>query len=108
MLAFDAAGARVSTIEGLAKPSALDLSSLGELHPLQRAFVECDALQCGFCTPGMVMAGLACLQKHRAPTPEQIRREMSGNICRCGTYGRVFAAIEKTARAGGVPKALGR
>jgi xanthine dehydrogenase YagT iron-sulfur-binding subunit len=93
MLAFDAIGGEITTIEGLAKGD--------ELHPLQEAFVACDALQCGFCTPGMVMAGLACLQRHPQPTRAQIRHEMAGNICRCGTYGRVFEAIEKAAGVAG-------
>ncbi len=89
MLAFDAVDTEVTTIEGL--------SDGDTLHPLQEAFVECDALQCGFCTPGMVMAGVACLNKHSAPTLEQMKHEMAGNICRCGTYGRVFEAIQQTA-----------
>lgn len=89
MLALDAIGSEVATIEGLGDGD--------RLHPLQQAFIDCDALQCGFCTPGMVVAGVACLRKHGKPTAEQVRHEMSGNICRCGTYGRVFEAIEKTA-----------
>ncbi len=92
-LAWDAVGREITTIEGLAD---------GEnLHPVQQAFVECDALQCGFCTPGMVMSSVACLQKHATPTPEQIRHELSGNICRCGTYGRVFEAVANAAKNGG-------
>ncbi|MEM7203883.1 MAG: (2Fe-2S)-binding protein [Planctomycetota bacterium] len=94
MLAFDAIDTEVTTIEGLAGPGG------DGLHPLQTAFVECDALQCGFCTPGMVLAGVACLAKHAEPTPAQIAHEMTGNLCRCGTYGRVVEAIERTGKGG--------
>ncbi len=93
MLALDAEGAAIRTIEGLARE--------GQLHPLQQAFVECDALQCGFCTPGMVMAGVACLEKHGRPTLAQVQHELAGNLCRCGTYGRVFAAVQQAANAQG-------
>ena len=92
MLAFDAVGSEIRTIEGLADGD--------KLHPLQEVFVECDALQCGFCTPGMVMAGVACLEKYRRPSLEQIREEMSGNLCRCGTYGRIFEAVQKASTRG--------
>ncbi len=92
-LALDAVGTELKTIEGLANGD--------ELHPLQRAFIECDALQCGFCTPGMIMSGVACLGAHATPTRDQIKTCMSGNICRCGTYTRVFEAIELAARNGG-------
>jgi len=91
MLALDAEGAAITTIEGL--------SDAEQLHPLQEAFIECDALQCGFCTPGMVMAGVACLNKYPQPTDDQIRHEMTGNLCRCGTYGRVSEAIHRAAAA---------
>ena len=87
MLAADAAGTKITTVEGLAKE--------GALHPVQQAFVDCDALQCGFCTPGFVMAGVACLGKHSAPSLDTIRHEVAGNICRCGTHGRVYEAIQK-------------
>lgn len=93
MLAMDAVGSQVTTVE--------QLSTNGEVHPLVRNFVACDALQCGFCTPGMVMASYACLQRNASPTTEQMRRDLSGNVCRCGTYGRVFEAIQRTAQGGG-------
>jgi aerobic-type carbon monoxide dehydrogenase small subunit (CoxS/CutS family) len=70
-------------------------------HPLVQSFVACDALQCGYCTPGMVMSSLACLQQRGQPTREQMQRDLSGNLCRCGTYGRIFAAIGRTAQGGG-------
>lgn len=85
MLALDAAGSEVTTIEGLAAGE--------QLHPLQEAFVKHDALQCGFCTPGLVIAGKALLDAHEKPTLNQIRRGLSGNICRCGTYTNVFNAM---------------
>jgi xanthine dehydrogenase YagT iron-sulfur-binding subunit len=78
-------GARVTTIEGLA--------GTGELHPVQRAFIDHDAVQCGFCTPGQVMAAVALLAETPVPDESQIRRGMSGNLCRCGTYPRIAAAI---------------
>jgi xanthine dehydrogenase YagT iron-sulfur-binding subunit len=79
------AGASVTTIEGLAAP--------GGLHPMQRAFIDHDAVQCGFCTPGQVLAAVALLAETPAPDESQIRRAMSGNLCRCGTYPRIAAAI---------------
>lgn len=79
------AGAEVTTIEGLSRP--------GELHPVQRAFIEHDAVQCGFCTPGQVMAAVALLAANPVPDESEIRRAMSGNLCRCGTYPRIAQAI---------------
>ncbi|MFN3241197.1 MAG: (2Fe-2S)-binding protein [Planctomycetota bacterium] len=93
MLAMDAVGAEVRTVEGLVDGD--------KAHPLVHNFVQCDALQCGFCTPGMVMSSVACLEKRGKPTPEQMRQDLSGNLCRCGTYGRVMEAIDKTAKEGG-------
>jgi xanthine dehydrogenase YagT iron-sulfur-binding subunit len=93
MLAMDAVGRELRTIEGL--------STGDQVHPLVQNFVHCDALQCGFCTPGMVMSSLACLHKRGKPTPEQMRQDLAGNLCRCGTYGRVMEAIQRTAAGGG-------
>ncbi len=92
-LAFDAEGRDVKTIEGLAEGNVL--------HPVQAAFVHCDAMQCGFCTPGFVMSAVACLDRHPSPSRETIRKELSGNICRCGTYGRVVDAVERCGKTGG-------
>ena len=92
MLAMDAVGHSLQTIESLSEGEAV--------HPLVQNFVHCDAMQCGFCTPGMVMSSLACLQKRGKPTEAQMRSDLSGNICRCGTYGRVMEAIGKTAGGG--------
>jgi aerobic-type carbon monoxide dehydrogenase small subunit (CoxS/CutS family) len=89
------ADAAVTTIEGLASP--------GTLHPMQRAFIDHDAVQCGFCTPGQVLAAVALLKETAAPDESQIRRAMSGNLCRCGTYPRIAAAIRSVAGQGNAP-----
>lgn len=75
----------VTTIEGV--------GTNGTLHPLQQAFVEHDALQCGFCTPGQIMAALALLRRDGDPTPEDVARWMSGNLCRCGAYPNIVRAV---------------
>jgi aerobic-type carbon monoxide dehydrogenase small subunit (CoxS/CutS family) len=90
VLAPDVAGRAVTTIEGLGDAATL--------HPVQRAFVEHDAAMCGFCTPGMVMSCAALLSVTKSPTDEQIRRAVAGNLCRCGTYPHVFAAVKEAAR----------
>ncbi len=92
MLAMDAVGHQIRTIEGL--------SHGDDVHPLVQNFVHCDALQCGFCTPGMVMSSLACLEQRGKPTAAEMRHDLAGNLCRCGTYGRVMQAIERTAGGG--------
>jgi xanthine dehydrogenase YagT iron-sulfur-binding subunit len=89
MLALDAEGRKVETIEGLA--------SGGKLHPLQEEFCAHDALQCGFCTPGMVMACKALLDRKKEPSLDDIREGISGNICRCGTYNKIFDAVRAAA-----------
>jgi xanthine dehydrogenase YagT iron-sulfur-binding subunit len=89
-LAAQVDGHQVTTIEGLA---AAD----GELHPMQQAFVDHDALQCGYCTPGQIMAAVACVNEGHATSPEQIREYMSGNLCRCGAYVGIVAAIQDAA-----------
>jgi carbon-monoxide dehydrogenase small subunit len=86
----DVAGRRVLTIEGLAAPD-------GTLHPLQRAFVERGAIQCGFCTPGMVLVAHAFLLRQPDPTREQIRKAIGGNLCRCTGYQQIIDAIEEAA-----------
>ncbi|MDK1494416.1 (2Fe-2S)-binding protein [Sinorhizobium sp. 7-81] len=78
-------GAEITTIEGLAKGD--------ELHPLQAAFIEHDGLQCGFCTSGQIMSGVGCIAEGHAHSPEEIRFWMSGNICRCGAYPGIVAAV---------------
>jgi xanthine dehydrogenase YagT iron-sulfur-binding subunit len=84
-LAAQCDGREVTTIEGL--------SDDGELHPLQEAFVRHDALQCGYCTPGQIMSAVALLAEGRAGSDEEIREFMSGNLCRCGAYPNIVAAI---------------
>jgi carbon-monoxide dehydrogenase small subunit len=84
----DVVGHKVLTIEGLAAPD-------GTLHPLQQAFVECGAIQCGFCTPGMVLTAHAFLLKNPRPTREQIRKAINGNLCRCTGYQQIIDAIER-------------
>ena len=85
-------GAEVVTIEGLAKED--------ELHPLQAAFVEHDAFQCGYCTPGQICSGIGLIHEGRAKTADDIRELMSGNICRCGAYPNILAAIQQVMQAG--------
>ena len=89
MLAIEAQGHEVVTVEGLGGPDSM--------HAVQQAFVEADALMCGFCTPGMVVAVAALLQDNANPTREQIRKALDGNLCRCGTYPRIFEAAETAA-----------
>jgi aerobic-type carbon monoxide dehydrogenase small subunit (CoxS/CutS family) len=76
-----------------------DLAQDGKLHPIQEAFIKADAMQCGFCTCGMIMSALGLLTKDPQPTREDIARAMNGNICRCGTYPRIVTAIEEAAKA---------
>src|SRR5437667_8584069 len=84
-------GREITTIEGLEQD--------GRLHPLQAAFIERDAFQCGYCTPGQIMAGVACIAEGHARSPQEIRDWMSGNLCRCGAYDHIVAAIQDAARA---------
>ena len=94
-LAVQADGRDVTTIEGLVAPD-------GMLHALQLAFVDHDALQCGYCTPGQVMSGLACIAEGHAGDDDEIREYMSGNLCRCGAYVGIVAAIREVAQRVGV------
>ncbi len=86
-----AAGKPITTIEGLEKD--------GRLHPLQDAFLQVGAMQCGYCTAGMIMAGVALLGRNPDPAPADVVRAMDGNICRCGTYGRILEAVRHAAEA---------
>jgi len=85
-LAIEVQGKRIRTVDGLASAS-------GQLHPVQQAFCDKDALMCGFCTPGFIMASVGLLEKHPNATPEQIKKGLDGNICRCGTFNRIFEAV---------------
>ena len=89
VLAAQANGGEVVTIEGLAKN--------GELHPVQRAFTECHALQCGFCTPGMIMATAGFLAENPNPTEEEINKGLEGNLCRCTGYINIVKAVKRSA-----------
>jgi len=83
-------GASVTTVEGLAKD--------GTLHPLQQAFIDHDAFQCGYCTPGQLCSAAGLIAEGKAQTPDEIRELMSGNICRCGAYPKIVAAIQQAMR----------
>jgi xanthine dehydrogenase YagT iron-sulfur-binding subunit len=84
-------GAEITTIEGLERN--------GRLHPLQQAFIDEDALQCGYCTAGQIMSGVGCIEEGHTGSPAEIREWMSGNICRCGAYTNIVAAVANTARS---------
>jgi len=83
-LAITCEGKSIETIEGIAKD--------GELHPVQRAFIDADAFQCGFCTPGQIMSIVALLRENAAPTEDDVRRAVAGNLCRCGAYPNIVKA----------------
>jgi xanthine dehydrogenase YagT iron-sulfur-binding subunit len=89
VLAVRAQGKQITTIEGLARD--------GQLHPLQQAFVDQDAFQCGYCTPGQIISGVALINEGRAHDEAEIRKHMSGNLCRCGAYANIIAAIQQAA-----------
>jgi carbon-monoxide dehydrogenase small subunit len=91
MLAVQAQGAKVTTIEGL----AVD----GKLHPMQEAFREHHGLQCGFCTPGMVMSAIDLVRNHPNPSEETVRAELDGNLCRCTGYHNIVKAVQAGAKA---------
>jgi aerobic-type carbon monoxide dehydrogenase small subunit (CoxS/CutS family) len=93
----ECAGKRIKTVEGLADGD--------KLHPVQQAFIDCGAMQCGYCTTGMIMSGVALLEKQSQPTRDQIVEHMNGNVCRCGTYSRIVSALE---RAGAMAKGGGK
>ncbi|HEY2411893.1 MAG TPA: (2Fe-2S)-binding protein [Pirellulaceae bacterium] len=88
----------ITTLAECAGKKIITIEYLGpKLIPLQTAFIECNAMQCGYCTTGMIMSGLALLEKNAKPTRDQIIDHMNGNICRCGTYTRIIAAIQRAA-----------
>ncbi|TXR47608.1 (2Fe-2S)-binding protein [Phyllobacterium endophyticum] len=90
-LAVQAEGRSVTTIEGLSAPGA-------DLHPVQSAFLEHDAFQCGYCTPGQIMSAVACIREGHAGSDEEIREYMSGNLCRCGAYPHIVEAVREAAK----------
>ena len=89
-LAVMSQGKQITTIEGLAKGD--------ELHPMQEAFLKHDGFQCGYCTPGQIMSGVSCVKEGHASTDDQAREWMSGNICRCGAYPNILAAVREVAQ----------
>jgi len=91
-LAVMADGRAITTIEGLAGPD-------GRLHPVQAAFIEADAFQCGYCTPGQIMSAVACIAEGHATSDDQVREFMSGNLCRCAAYPQIVAAVRAAAAA---------
>ena len=97
LLAIEVQGKAITTVESISKSDTL--------HPIQQAFVDNDASQCGFCTPGFVVATKALLDKHPNPTPEQVRRGLSGNLCRCGTYHGIRHAIAHSRAEGSLSHA---
>jgi xanthine dehydrogenase YagT iron-sulfur-binding subunit len=88
-LAAQVEGRTITTIEGLARE--------GEMHPVQAAFLEQDAFQCGYCTPGQIMSAVACIREGHAGSDEEIREYMAGNLCRCGAYPHIVAAVRQAA-----------
>jgi xanthine dehydrogenase YagT iron-sulfur-binding subunit len=91
-LAAQVEGRAITTIEGLSGAGA-------ELHPVQAAFLEHDAFQCGYCTPGQIMSAVACIREGHAGSEDEIREYMSGNLCRCGAYPHIVAAVRQAAEA---------
>ncbi len=86
-----AAGKEITTIEGLAD---------GErLHPVQQSFIDCDAMQCGYCTPGMILESVSLLRTNASPSEAEIRQQLEGNVCRCGTYNRIVSAVKQAAHS---------
>jgi xanthine dehydrogenase YagT iron-sulfur-binding subunit len=92
-LAVAVQGQHIDTIEGLSPPD-------GPLHPMQQAFIDQDAFQCGFCTPGQIMSAVACVKEGQAGTDDEIRESMSGNLCRCAAYPKIVAAIKQARERG--------
>jgi aerobic carbon-monoxide dehydrogenase small subunit len=112
ILAVQANGCKVTTIEGLASANegSIDLTTgnatptMAALHPVQQAFSQCHGLQCGFCTPGMVMATVDLLNKYPNPSDAQIQEGLAGNLCRCTGYVNIVAAVKQAAQVMAMPK----
>lgn len=93
---------RVSTVAGKEITTIEGLEQNGKLHPVQQAFIQAGALQCGYCTPGMILSSIGLLKKTPHPSEPEIRRALEGNVCRCGSYSRIVAAVQI---ASGAPRA---
>ena len=91
LMAWDAVGHEITTVESFGTPE--------KLSPIQAAFLECDGYQCGFCTPGMIVSCTALLKSNPKPTLDETKAALAGNLCRCGTYGRIFESVDKAAKA---------
>ena len=96
MLAVQADGSEVTTVEGLAHD--------GEMHPVQEGFWECHGLQCGYCTPGMIMTAIQLLERNNSPSRDEIRHALDGNLCRCTGYSHIVDAVEHAAKKGQMQK----
>ena len=92
-LTVECGGSEITTIEGVGDPIA------GDLHPVQKAFIEHDGLQCGFCTPGMILQAKTLLDKIPAPTVQQVKEALAGNLCRCGSYDKIVESVLAAAKA---------
>ncbi len=90
LMAWDAVGHEITTVESFGTPE--------KLSPIQAAFLECDGYQCGFCTPGMIVSCTALLKANPKPTLDETKAALAGNLCRCGTYGRIFESVDKAAK----------
>jgi len=105
IFAVQAEGARITTVEGLAPAGPGGPGDPGALHPIQQAFQDKHGLQCGFCTPGILLTAEALLRENPSPTPDEIREAIAGNLCRCTGYHFIVEAIEAAARARAAPPA---
>lgn len=100
LMAWDAVGHEITTVEGFGTPE--------KMSPVQAAFVECDGYQCGFCTPGMVVSATALLKANPNPSIDEMKAGLAGNLCRCGTYSRIFESVDKAAKTMAAAKPAGR
>jgi len=92
-LTVECGGGEITTIEGVGDPI------VGDLHPVQKAFIEHDGLQCGFCTPGMILQAISLLDKIPVPTAQQVKEALSGNLCRCGSYDKIVESVLAASKA---------
>ncbi|WP_375140767.1 (2Fe-2S)-binding protein [Roseateles terrae] len=105
LLAVSLDGRDITTVEGLATLAGAEATGPNDLHPLQQAFIDCDALQCGYCTPGQLCSAAGLLNEHAPANANEIRERMSGNICRCGAYPQIVEAVSRVALVRGAASA---